>query len=179
MLEQLLLQPTTSAQPGTSSTGARQNTQMVPAQTPVIFIADSDVEDEFSRLFESVTPATIPSTTPLQAPLPPPPHYGGKNLNLIRTEEEAMFSPESQDILPPNTQKKQRDQQPQQHQASYTQQQQQQQHSVHLEQQQQRQLPPSNFEEFRNNSVEWLRALLGRHEGGSGAGIGTIGGGAE
>ncbi|KAB0805422.1 hypothetical protein PPYR_02392 [Photinus pyralis] len=130
-------------------------------------------------IFLSVTPATIPSTTPLQAPLPPPPHYGGKNLNLIRTEEEAMFSPESQDILPPNTQKKQRDQQPQQHQASYTQQQQQQQHSVHLEQQQQRQLPPSNFEEFRNNSVEWLRALLGRHEGGSGAGIGTIGGGAE
>ncbi|KAB0804383.1 hypothetical protein PPYR_01353 [Photinus pyralis] len=91
VLEQLLAKPKNNVQPAGTSVSATQQQesqiqQQPPAQSPVVLIADKDVEDEFNRLFENVTLATLPATSPLQPP--PPSQPGDKNLALIRREEK-------------------------------------------------------------------------------------------
>ncbi|XP_031329353.1 uncharacterized protein LOC116182693 [Photinus pyralis] len=51
--------------------------------TPVISLADSDIEDEFGPLFENITPPTEAAAVVQR----PPQQFGGKDLNMLRREE--------------------------------------------------------------------------------------------
>ncbi|KAK5647848.1 hypothetical protein RI129_002740 [Pyrocoelia pectoralis] len=64
-----------------------QQQQKVPEAIPVISIRDSDYDDEFVRLFENITPATVPASSPSAL------QYGGKDLKLLEEPSQGQQLP--------------------------------------------------------------------------------------
>ncbi|XP_031327717.1 PAX-interacting protein 1-like [Photinus pyralis] len=188
ILQDILLQ--SSQQLRTATNGGESSTQTRPP-TPetIISLADSDIEDEFGRLFENITPPSVAAAV-VPPQLPPPQQFGGKDLSILRRETNDCQVPlqdnhqaarvqevrphQQQQPAPPPPARPQQPHQAQPHQllppppppqqhrrqaANAGERRQQQQQSRQQQPPQVMMLPPTNLRELKDNTLHWLQEL--------------------